>query len=89
MDIKHKSRYDWDSLPPRYMWAATDRNGTKTAFELEPRVCGEGWSRQVGFIKILVVGSITEDVADWESSLERRPAPCNPVPTLLDWYHNH
>lgn len=73
-DILYYDPYapEWDLIPEKYMWVATDWFGTQYAYTVMPTYLAGEWAATDGeFMRIKIVAK--KDNIDWFCSLRERP----------------
>lgn len=69
------SRYDWSKAKPWAKAIATDSDGSVFEYENEPYLDAHEWKPQGGLFDVFAIPGRDEL---WKSSLELRPAHCEP-----------
>lgn len=64
------TRFDWDSIPYWFQFAAIDEDGSAHGFEIEPHISDGEWR---GMGRYLLLDVKLEEGEDWTTTLERRP----------------
>jgi hypothetical protein len=71
------TRYNWDAVPRRYSWVATDRNWEIWAFEGKPETRSTSgiWFGSCEKTRLGKIPDAYIMAVAWEQSLEMRPTP--------------
>lgn len=69
------SKYDWDFVPSKVNFIATDEDGTVCGYTGKPKIYGDSnvWLCGKGSDSVRVMDFVLSHQGDWRDSLEERP----------------